>query len=339
MALVHPDDAEKVGAAMELALQGRGDYNIEHRVVRPDGKEVHIHARGELSFNAQGEVDRMLSTIVDITEKKRVEVELTKYRQELEQLVDERTQALSDANEELIRKERLATLGQLTATISHELRNPLGAMRPALYLINKKIDKSKKGLQEAMDRLARGVDRCDQIIDELLDFTRISLFNGEMTQLDPWLQFLIKEQNIPGAVQLEKDFCLGDKEVHIDPSRFRRAIINVLENGWQAMLGDMDAFPDPRSTCLRIATRFRNQRVEVAISDTGVGMSEQVLEKIFEPLFSTKGFGVGLGMPTVKQIMEQHAGGIEIESVPLVGTTVTLWLPDQAVEESRPVAG
>ena len=88
---------------------------------------------------------------------------------------------------------------------------------------------------------------------------------------------------------------------------------------------------------LKVKTDRNKNRIEVSITDTGSGVSEDILNKIFEPLFSTKGFGVGLGLPTVKQIMEQHGGGIEIESEVGKGTCVTLWLPARLDEDDKEV--
>ena len=231
------------------------------------------------------------------------------------------------AQDELVRKGRLATLGQLTATVSHELRNPLGAMRPSIYIIQKTSDKNDERLQKAIERVDRNIDRCDNIIDELLDFTRISELNVESVVVDDWLNSVIDDQDIPEGILLEKDFDLKNIHLDIDTDRLRRAVINVFDNGCHAMMDDNQKLVKNITTNMTIKTRKENERVEIIISDTGSGIEKDILDKIFEPLFSTKGFGVGLGMPTVKQIMEQHGGGIEINSEKNKGTQVTLWLP------------
>jgi len=229
------------------------------------------------------------------------------------------------SREELVRKERLAALGQLTATVSHEIRNPLGAIQPALYVLKIKCDKDDERIQTAIAVAERNVERCDRIIDELLDFTRISELNRELVDIDDWLQGVIDEQVILEGVCLEKELMLNDLSLAIDTGRLRRAIINVVDNACHSMQDDNRQLKD--HAVLGIKTRINGQRVEIIISDTGSGMKEDVLENIFKPLFSTKGFGIGLGMSAVRKIMEQHKGGIEVESKYGEGTTVTLWLP------------
>lgn len=262
------------------------------------------------------------------------EEELNNYRDQLEHLVEERTRELESAQDELLRSEKLATLGQLTATVSHELRNPLGAMRPSLYIIQKRVVQEDERVRDAIDRLDRNIDRCDHIIDELLDFTRITNVDKAKTRIDEWFKSIHADLKSYQGLDIEYDLNLADVEVSIDPDRLRRAVINLVENASQAMLekNQFDKVKD--GSCLEIKTARNDDRIEIKISDNGIGMSDEVLKRVFEPLFSTKGFGVGLGMPAVKQIVEQHDGGLEIETKPGHGTTITIWLPlgDQETE-------
>ena len=277
-------------------------------------------------IHPENEEPHFLAIVRDITERKITENELQKYQQQLEELVDERTQELRNTQDELVRKERLATLGNLTATVSHELRNPLGSMRPSLYVIEAVTrDNNNEKLQAAVLRLYRSIDRCDRIIDELLDFTRITALSLQTVILDDWLGEVIQEQPLLNGIELIYQPSLNNTQVHIDADRFRRAIINIFENACHAMLVADSTTEVIDNAKLNIHTQIKNDRVNISISDSGSGIPDDVLKKIFEPLFSTKGFGVGLGMPTVQQIMKQHKGGIDIDTSP-EGTTVTLWL-------------
>ena len=306
--------------------------NINPIVIK-NGEERSIEWYDQGIRNAEGELTGILAVGLDVTRRLITEKELVKYRHNLEDLVDARTHELHEVQSELIRKERLATLGQLTATVSHELRNPLGAMRPSLFLIDKLSDKNDERIQKAIERVDRNIDRCDRIIDELLDFTRITELHKESINLDEWIESVISNQTLPEGIQLEKDFSLKDMKLEIDTERLRRAVINVFENGCHAMMDDNQNLVNNKEAYLTIKTNKNENRVEIIITDTGCGMSEDVLNKVFEPLFSTKGFGVGLGMPTIKQIMQQHDGDIDIESEEGKGTTMTLWLP---LNESHP---
>ena len=279
---------------------------------------IDMQGRDELADLAKA-FNFMIATIAEKNTKIRA------YAEGLEQRVVERTSELQAAQNELLQKERLAALGQLTATVSHELRNPLGAMRPSLYVIRKRMADNDERVLQAVARIERAILRCDRIIDELLDFTRNHVLQPESVTIDTWLKHIIDEQQFSEEIDLQQEYALPGIKVMIDEERLRRAIINVLENALQAM-ADNNSQPIS-SAHLRINTGIRNQRVEMVISDTGPGIAADVLPRIFEPLFSTKGFGTGLGLPTVKRIMELHGGGIEVDTVPKRGTCVTLWLP------------
>jgi len=124
-----------------------------------------------------------------------------------------------------------------------------------------------------------------------------------------------------------RDFAAGDRTVSFDADRFRRVIINLIDNAAQAIEGGRDQMPPGAPQRITVRSRIAGGRLEVDIDDSGPGIPPDVFKRIFEPLFSTKGFGVGLGLPTVKQIMEHHGGGIELISEPGRGTRALIWLP------------
>ncbi len=269
------------------------------------------------------EGERYLLTVMDdITESKQAEEELRRYREHLEELVEERTRELKEAQAELIRKERLSALGQLTATVAHEIRNPLGTVRTAVFAIGDAIERDEMGRLERARQLAeRNIVRCDRIITELLDYTRERALNLEPTRVDEWLDALLDEQAIPGDIVCEKELSAG-AEVPIDREHLRRAVINVVENAVDALQEEGRIGNE-----LTVSSHVVGNRLEIRVSDTGPGIPADVMEKIFEPLFSTKTYGVGLGLPIVKNIMEQHGGGVEIQSEVARGTIIVLWLP------------
>jgi signal transduction histidine kinase len=188
--------------------------------------------------------------------------------------------------------------------------------------------------RRALERIERSVMRCDRIIDEMLDFTRMSDLEPEPTALDDWLAGVIEEQSLPAGIILRQELQLPDLTVPLDRDRFRRAVINVIDNACQAMLGAGESETEPAERLLTVRTHERDGRIEVVFEDRGPGIAPDVYERIFEPLYSTKGFGVGLGLPVVKQIMEQHGGGIEIETEEGRGTAVCLWLDRNARAEN-----
>ena len=255
---------------------------------------------------------------------------LEQYRSNLEELVNERTRELEAAQKELVSKEKLAVMGTLSAMVSHEIRNPLGTIRNTIFNIKQLISKNNYELEPELDRMERNVVRCDHIIEELLDFTRLQERSFEPVKIDPWLNELIEEQSVPEEITVTLNLK-AQVVVYIDYESFRRAVINVVQNGIQAMTkAKLDKKSEQfkqRDMRLTVESRVHQDRVEVIITDNGEGIPQANLNKIYEPLYSTKSFGVGLGLPIVKGIMEQHLGGIDIDSQVGIGTKVTLWLP------------
>jgi signal transduction histidine kinase len=286
-----------------------------------------IEWNNSVILDEHGEFRYVVSIGIDVTEKDEVEAELRNHREQLEVLVAERTRELNNAQDELLRKERMATLGQLTATVSHELRNPLSVLKTSLYVIREYLDEENKRAQDAMDRVDRNIQRCDYLVDELLDYTRIQLHEVEVHDFDEWLKSTIDEHAAPSTVEIQQDFSLAGIAVRVDEHRLHRAVLNVLENAFHAVEN-----VDGRMPKIGIMSRYgEDERIEIVIEDNGCGMSEEVKARIFEPLYSTKSFGVGLGMSVVRQIMQQHDGDIVLDSEPGKGTRVVLWLPPSRV--------
>lgn len=270
-------------------------------------------------------------TVRDISQRKRLEAQA---KQELERRIAERTAELEAAQERLLRSERLATLGQLTATVSHELRNPLGTIRSSIYVIRRAASEALSGsVGKAVERIERNITRCDNIIDELLDFTRIREPLMQPATLDNWISDVIEELDVPNGIEITRDLACAGEVTSFDHDTLRRSVINVYENACHAIEQAREQNPDAERK-ISIETRVGNGRVEIGISDTGAGIPDDVMPSIFEPLYSTKGFGVGLGLVVVKRIMDQHNGGVEISTEAGKGTRVLLWLP-RPVDEIR----
>ena len=269
----------------------------------------------------------------NITERKRAEEEIRRLNDHLESLVEERTVELRDAQADLVRKERLAALGQLTATVSHELRNPLGALRTAVAVMKRVTDDDNPLLLESADIADRSINRCDAIITDLLDYTRLHPLNLTPIWVDQWLDGLLDDYRVPEGIELRRDFA-SEVEIHFDSELVRRILLNLLDNAAQAMIGDEPASGAPGGGhVLTVASRMGNGRLEMSVGDTGPGIPSDIRGDIFEPLFSTKHFGVGLGLPIVMQIAKQHGGGVEVsQAAGGVGAEFTLWLPMTAPE-------
>jgi signal transduction histidine kinase len=252
----------------------------------------------------------------------------TKEAQLLTLRVEERTAELRKAQEDLLREERLSTLGQVTATMAHELRNPLSAIRNTIYAIGMATAGRDEAVDRLIARLERNVVRCDRIVSDLLDFTRMRKLAYEIEIPDQWLSTLLDNWVLPERITLVRNFGAGSVELRFDVERMRRAITNLLDNATQAM-----AERENSAHILAVGTLTDDKNFVLTIQDTGTGIPAETLTKVFEPLFSTKAFGTGLGLPTVKQIVEQHGGEVELRSEVGKGTQAIVRLPLRAAQE------
>jgi signal transduction histidine kinase len=232
------------------------------------------------------------------------------------------------AEAELLKSERLSVLGQLTATVAHELRNPLSAIRNTLFTMKELVKGAGIKVDRPIARMERSIERCDRIISDLLEYTRHRALNLSRVNFDRWLAEVLAEQTMQPDVTLVTEMGAADTVAALDSDRFRRVFINLVENAGQA-LGEVPAEQEKRIT---VRTRAVDADLVIEIEDTGPGIPPENLARIFEPLFSTKSFGTGLGLPTVKQIVAQHEGTISLTSEVGRGTCVTVRLPLNAAK-------
>jgi PAS domain S-box-containing protein len=288
-----------------------------------------VISSGWLQLAGNGARSAIISTvdITEMTELKRINDEISRLNRELADNMSK----LKEAQDEITRKARMAQLGNLTATVAHEIRNPLGAVRTAAYLIERKIKDKNLGIEPQLQRIANGINRCDSIITQLLDFSRIKALQAETLAFDGWLEKVIEEEarSLPSVVSVRCELGLGALEASFDPTQLGRAVVNLVANASEAMVGKGD---DPsKFTCAEpeivIQTRLKGRGIELVVSDNGPGISAENLAKILEPLFTTKSFGTGLGLPAVEKVAQNHGGHLEAFSELGQGARFTLFLP------------
>ena len=265
--------------------------------------------------------------VSELTELQRINDEISRLNRELSSSMHK----LKDAQDEIVRRGRLSQLGQLTATVAHELRNPLGAVRTAVYLVERKIKDKGLGIEPQLQRINNGITRCDNIISQFLDFTRTKALQCETLDFDEWLIRTVEEEaeRLPQMVNIECIVGTEGAKATFDAGRMNRVIINLMSNASEAMVGRGDDPSKIYTTAarMRISTAITPRGIEVSVSDNGPGISTENMSKILEPLFTTKNFGTGLGLPAVEKILEQHGGGLSIKSKPGEGACVTAWFP------------
>jgi signal transduction histidine kinase len=249
-----------------------------------------------------------------------LEQSLRHYYEQLEEEVEIRTKDLEQVQEKLIRSERLAAVGELASGVGHELRNPLNVIRNCAYLLNMSL--VEKGDEEAINTLKvldKQIDIANKIVTDLLDFTRIR----PPTQVRVDLNNLIKESlswvSVPEHVAVRSHLNGNSLHVHTDAEQIGRVFTNIIANAIQAMGG--------KDGELKIDTGVEDSLAWVSFQDNGCGIPEENLKKIFEPLFTTKPKGIGLGLAISRRLVEHNGGKIEVASQVGHGTTFTVKLP------------
>ncbi len=301
------------GATSALAGIGLAIMMMRSTLRRLDEVEL---SRAEAD-DARHEAEQLAARFSDINS------DISNLNQELASKVKQ----LKEVQDALIKKGRLEQLGQLTATIAHEIRNPLGAIRTSAFLLERKTNALGEDVSGHLQRINNGVDRCDTIITQLLDFSRTKEVNSSLALLDDWLAKVVREeaQRLPENVYIECALGLEGIKLPFDAARLQRAVINLLSNASEA-LSQSESNANKRA-CIWVTTLRDADFAIVRIADNGPGITLENMQKIREPLFTTKSFGTGLGIPAVEQIVTQHNGRLEIASQPGLGATFTLYLP------------
>jgi PAS domain S-box-containing protein len=334
LGLARGDEAEI--AAMLCPPDGQANFpgeamrfetDITPRSGRP--RRVLVASSGWLSLHSNDGRAALVSVadISEMNELKRVNDEISRLNREL---ADNMTK-LGEAQDEIMRRGRMAQLGQLTATVAHEIRNPLGAVRTAAFLIERKVKDKGLGIEPQLSRIANGITRCDAIITQLLEFSRSRVLQTETLVLDDWLVQLVTEEAkaLPEMVAVTCDLGLEGTTLAFDPTQLGRALINLLANASEAMVGKGD---DPAkfacaAPAITVITSRTPRGIEIAVADNGPGIAPDHLRRILEPLFTTKSFGTGLGLPAAEKVAQEHGGGLEVSSEPGCGARFTMWLP------------
>jgi signal transduction histidine kinase len=262
---------------------------------------------------------------LDITERKQAEQALQEYAERLAEMVEERTRELRAAQDRLVRQEKLAVLGQLAGGVGHELRNPLGAIKNAACFLHLALASPEPDVIETLQILEREVANCDRIISDLLDFARPKPPALQKVDLRQLTQATLAHQAVPEAVQVETRFDDAQPPVLADPGQLELVLGNLIRNAVQAMPQGGRLVVGSAGT--RCDSAGRAEWAAVCIADTGEGIPPENLNRVFEPLFTTKAKGIGLGLALSKMLVEGQGGTITVESVVGQGATFTVWLP------------
>ncbi len=266
----------------------------------------------------EGKIVAALELAVDITERKRLQNKLAEYSQHLEELVQKRTGELKRTQAELVKSERLAAIGELAGMVGHDLRNPLTGIKNSAYFLKKKgKDIPSEQNREILEIIDRCVDYSNKIVNDLLDYSREPTLAFDEQSLRKLLNECLAITNKPENVQVKVNVDENSR-VMVDADKINRVFINLIKNAFDAM---------PNGGTLTISSQIVGTTLEISFSDTGHGIPQEALPKIFTPLFTTKAQGMGFGLAICKRLIEAHGGSIMVETVKGKGTTFTVKLP------------
>jgi PAS domain S-box-containing protein len=249
---------------------------------------------------------------------KKARRQLENYADQLEQKVEERTLELRKSQEQLLKTQRLAVIGELAGMVGHDLRNPLTSIAGAQYYLTKRSGlEADSKTKQMLQVIEKNIEYSNKIINDLLDYSReIEL---EMVETNP--KSIVKESlslvEIPGNVRVV-DLTRSRPNIKVDVDKVKRVFVNLIKNAVEAM---------PKGGRLTIKGKRSNGNMELKFSDTGEGMTKETQEKLWTPLFTTKAKGMGFGLPVCKRFIEAHGGSITVKSTRGKGTTFTVTFP------------
>jgi signal transduction histidine kinase len=245
---------------------------------------------------------------------------LNQYYHGLEEIIDKKSRELESAQEKLIRSERLAAVGALGSAVSHELRNPLNVIQNCVYLLNMSLEnETDKDIKTTLNMINQQVIISNRIVTDLLDFARVKPPERNVTEISELVDTSLGSVAIPWNIKISKTVVADGLQVSVDGGQVVHALNNIILNAVEAITGEGE---------INIKANLADRdKILIEITDNGCGISPENLEKVFEPLFTTKTRGIGLGLAITRRLIELNGGRVSVVSKVNKGTTFTVELP------------
>ena len=296
--------------------------HLETCMIRKDGGRLDVDISISVLKDPEGRITGSIGIVRDITERRRMAEALGKAYEGLEDTVQARTRELRDAQEKMLRSEKLVAIGQLASSVAHELRNPLGVMKNVVYYLRMlEPVTTRPEIMENLDTISEEIESSNKIISDLLEFSRIKKPTVNPVNINTIVKETISRLVPAPRVEILTEFDETLDEIGADALQIQQIFINLASNALQAM---------EQGGKLMIRTKKAGDFIEVSFEDTGSGISEANMARIFEPLFSTKINGTGLGLSICYSLVEGHGGKIDVLSEVGRGSVFTVRLPVRA---------
>ena len=267
-----------------------------------DGRRIFTRLKWSIVPGHENSLSRVLISIVDLTDRKRLEDELKRHTDQLEVLVEERTKRLREA-------ERLAAIGETATMVGHDLRNPLQSLVNTMYLMGDVVKSmgpsdERVFLEQSLVRMESNVGYMNKIVSDLQDLARPLKLERANVNLRRLIDETVLSLNVPEAVKFMGDIGEGIS-VYGDANMLKRAVANILTNAIQAL---------PNGGSIKLVAAQEGGIVTLTVADNGVGIAEEHIPKLFAPLFTTKSKGTGLGLAIVKRVIDAHGGLVRLRA-------------------------
>ena len=357
MELVHPEDRHFLKKIRDGAMSGQEIPHVTLRAIHSGGAAIDIEYWATPVRDSDGRITGVFGTVQDITVRKRAEEALARANQELEARVGERTAELAmemrrreEAQMTLGQMQKMEAVGQLTAGIAHDFNNLLAVIGGSLEFVDAAAARGLTAEPELIDAALRATRRGRELVRRLLAFSRQSPLRAEATNIDQLVLDTLRllQRTLGQGIDMVTQLDARAAVISVDRNQMANALLNLALNARDAMPdgGQLTIATTCRPAASGASSRFpMGEEVCIVISDTGVGMTDEVRSRAFEPFFTTKpdGLGSGLGLSMVQGFVEQSGGKIDIDSAQGSGTTITIVLPRVASEsradEADPAGG
>ncbi|MGB9727824.1 MAG: PAS domain S-box protein [Nitrososphaeria archaeon] len=324
---VFGDEAAKVHEEANIkALQGE-NVTYEWSTKTAEGKTLYFQTSLSPLRDSKGNIIGIVGVGRDITKLKEAEEKLQEYTRNLEKLLEERTRQLRES-------ERLAAIGEATMMVGHDLRNPLQAIINNVYIIKSKfLDKlpkrtkimlEKEGLEDILKRIENEISYMNKIVRDLQDYSKPITPKYSRIRLQQMIEKILSQIILSEKIVVRKE--INVEEIVCDEMLLERILYNLILNAVQAM---------PEGGILTIRGEKVDDNIVLAVEDTGAGIPENILPKLFTPFFTTKAKGQGLGLAICKRFIEILNGKIDVKSEVGKGSKFTITIPISTLRGAR----
>jgi len=295
---VHPDDRDRVRQTIDDAIHNGKGYDSEYRLVLPDGIVCWMATRGSVQLDGNGKPARLLGVSIDITARKQAELEALQHREELSHL------------------SRVAAMGELAASIAHELNQPLSGISSNASAGQRFIDRGDVDLRELHELLGdimADAHRAGAVIRGIQRMVKKSVPNRQQVNLNDLVSkvvHMVKPNAMLQSCEVETLLEPNLPPIEADPIQLQQVLLNLTINAFDAM----DDTPAPHRKVVIATEKDNDGAIRVSVRDYGVGIPEEARERVFEQFFTTKAKGLGMGLAIVRSIVESHGGMIVAEN-------------------------